>query len=135
LKGNTKEEILNELVTILDKNGKLLNREEVLNDIFQREKTMSTGMQHGIALPHGKSDGVKEMCVAIGLKKDGIDFESIDNEPSKIFIMVVSPKKTQGPHIQFLTSISAILKDEKQRNQIINARSAEEIIGFINYKA
>jgi fructose-specific phosphotransferase system IIA component len=135
LKGNTKDEIITELVDMLDKNGKLLNREEVLNDVFQREKSMSTGMQHGIALPHGKSDGVKEMCVALGVKKAGTDFESIDGEPSKIFIMVVSPKKIQGPHIQFLASINAILKDEKRRNQIINARSAEEIMGFINYKA
>jgi fructose-specific phosphotransferase system IIA component len=132
LKGNTKEEIITELVDLLHKNGKLLNRDEVLADVFQREKTMSTGMQHGIALPHGKSEGVKEMCVALGLKKDGIDFESIDNEPSKLFIMVVSPKKTQGPHIQFLASISAILKDDERRNHIMNAKSAEDIITFIN---
>jgi fructose-specific phosphotransferase system IIA component len=132
VKGNTKEEIIIELVDLLYKNGKLLNRDEVLNDVFQREKVMSTGMQHGIALPHGKSDGVKEMCVAIGLKKEGVDFESIDNEPTKLFIMVVSPKKTQGPHIQFLASISAILQDEERRNQIMNAKSAEEIVAFIN---
>ncbi len=132
LKGNTKDEIITELVDILDKNGKLLNRDEVLNDVFQREKTMSTGMQHGIALPHGKSDGVKDICVALGLKKAGIDFDSIDQEASKLFIMIVSPKKTSGPHIQFLASISAILQDEERRNQIMNAQSAEEIVAFIN---
>jgi fructose-specific phosphotransferase system IIA component len=131
LQGNTKDEIITELVDILDKNGKLSNRDEVLNDVFLREKTMSTGMQHGIALPHGKSDGVKEMCVALGLKKEGIDFDSIDNEKSKLFIMVVSPKKTQGPHIQFLASISGILQDDERRNQIMNAKSTEEIIAFI----
>jgi fructose-specific phosphotransferase system IIA component len=133
LQGNTKDEIITELVDLLHKNGKLLNRDEVLNDVFLREKTMSTGMQHGIALPHGKSDGVKEMCVAIGLKKEGVDFESIDNEPAKLFIMVVSPKKTTGPHIQFLASITAILKDEERRNHIMNAKSANDIIAFINY--
>jgi fructose-specific phosphotransferase system IIA component len=132
LKGNTKEEIISELVDLLNKNGKLLNRDEVLADVFLREKTMSTGMQHGIALPHGKSDGVKDMCVALGLKKEGVDFESIDNEKSKLFIMVVSPKRTQGPHIQFLASISAILQDDERRNQIMNANSAEEIVTIIN---
>jgi fructose-specific phosphotransferase system IIA component len=132
LKGNTKDEIITELVNILDKNGKLLNKAEVLNDVLQREKTMSTGMQHGIALPHGKSDGVKDICVVLGLKKEGIDYDSIDGQPSKLFIMVVSPKKTQGPHIQFLASISAILQDEERRNQIINAKSATEIVAFIN---
>ncbi len=132
LKGETKDEIITELVDLLDKNGKLLNRDEVLKDVFLREKTMSTGMQHGIALPHAKTDGVKDMCVALGIKKEGIDFDSIDGEKSKLFIMVVSPKKTQGPHIQFLASISAILKDEERRDQIMNAQSAEDIITFIN---
>jgi fructose-specific phosphotransferase system IIA component len=133
LQGNTKEEIITELVDLLDKNKKLHNRNEVLNDVLQREKIMSTGMQHGIAMPHAKTDGVKELCVAIGLKKDGVDFESIDGEKSKLFVMVVSSKRNQDPHIQFLASISAILRDEERLHRIMKARSAEEIISFFKY--
>ncbi|MDR2371443.1 MAG: cation:proton antiporter, partial [Treponema sp.] len=68
LVGDTKEEIIAELVDVLDKNGKLKNRGEVLEDVFRREKTMSTGMEHGIALPHAKTDGVDDIAVAVGIK-------------------------------------------------------------------
>ncbi|MDR2631371.1 MAG: cation:proton antiporter, partial [Spirochaetaceae bacterium] len=104
LKGTTKEEIITELVDLLNVRKKLLNRDEALQDVLEREKAMSTGMEHGIALPHGKSEAVADICVAVGIKKEGVDFESLDGEKSRLFILVVSPKRTSGPHIQFLAA-------------------------------
>jgi Kef-type K+ transport system membrane component KefB/mannitol/fructose-specific phosphotransferase system IIA component (Ntr-type) len=127
LKENTKEGIITEMVDLLDAQGKLLDRNEVLGDVLLREKTMSTGMEHGIALPHGKSDAVTDICVAVGLKKAGVDFESLDEEKSRIFILVVSPKKTSGPHLQFLAAIGSILKDETLRKQVIDAGFKEDV--------
>ncbi|MFP3089537.1 cation:proton antiporter [Treponema sp. TIM-1] len=127
LKGNTKEEIITELVDLLDRQGKLLNRDEALRDVLQREKTMSTGMEHGIALPHGKSEAVADICVAVGVKKEGVDFESLDGEKSRLFILMISPKKTSGPHIQFLAAIGAVLKDETLREQVISADFKEDV--------
>jgi fructose-specific phosphotransferase system IIA component len=126
LRGGTKEAIITELVDLLDAQGKLLRREEVLRDVFQREKTMSTGMEHGIALPHGKSDAVQDICVAVGIKKEGVDFGSLDGEKSRLFILVVSPKKTNGPHVQFLAAIASVLKDESLREQVIAADFRED---------
>ncbi|QQO10505.1 cation:proton antiporter [Breznakiella homolactica] len=131
LKGETKDEIITEMVDLLAGQNKLLNRNEVLHDVLQREKTMSTGMQHGIALPHAKTDGVRSMSVAIGIKKDGVNFESLDGEKSRLFIMVVSPKKTSGPHIQFLAAIGAVLKDEGVREHIISADSRDDVITLL----
>jgi fructose-specific phosphotransferase system IIA component len=125
LKGETKEAVLTELVDILAHRGKLDDRDLVLADIFQREKTMSTGMQHGIALPHAKTDGVQDIAVAVGIKKEGIDFESLDGEKSRLFIMVVSPRKTSGPHIQFLAAIGGVLKDDVVREEVIAADDRE----------
>jgi fructose-specific phosphotransferase system IIA component len=125
LKGETKEAVITELVDLLAAQGKLEDRDQVLADVFQREKTMSTGMQHGIALPHGKTEGVLEMAVAVGIKKAGIDFESLDGEKSRLFILLVSPKKTSGPHIQFLAAIGAVLKDDVVREEVIAADSRE----------
>jgi Kef-type K+ transport system membrane component KefB/mannitol/fructose-specific phosphotransferase system IIA component (Ntr-type) len=125
LKGETKEEVLTELVDLLDSEGKLDNRDLVLEDIFQREKNMSTGMQNGIALPHAKSDGVSELCAAVGIKKEGIEFESLDGEKSRLFIMIVSPRKISGPHVQFLAAIGTVLKDDITREEVINAGNAE----------
>jgi mannitol/fructose-specific phosphotransferase system IIA component (Ntr-type) len=126
LKGETKEGILTELVDLLVSRGKIRDRSEVLKDVFQREKSMSTGMEHGIALPHGKSGGVEDICVAVGIKREGIDFGSLDGEKSRLFIMVISPKKTTGPHIQFLAAVGAVLRDEIIREELISAGNREE---------
>jgi fructose-specific phosphotransferase system IIA component len=125
LKAETKDELLVEMVDILAYHGKLDDRDLVLRDVLEREKSMSTGMQNGIALPHAKTDGVSEMAVAVGIKKEGIAFDSMDGEPSRIFVMIASPKKAPGPHIQFLAAISAVLKDEFVREEIIGADSKE----------
>ena len=92
---------------------------------------MSTGMQHGIAIPHGKTDGVTQMCTAIGIKKEGVDFESLDKLPAKIFIMVVSPKKSSGPHLQFLASITNILKNPGTIEKMLEATKSSEIKSIV----
>lgn len=132
LKGNTKEEILSELVRLLDASGNVTDHDRLLSDVMARESIMSTGMQHGIALPHGKSDGISEMTVAIGIKREGIDFDSLDKEPTKLFILVASPKKDSGPHVQFLAAISGILKNEEMTKKIIAAKTANEVAALLN---
>jgi mannitol/fructose-specific phosphotransferase system IIA component (Ntr-type) len=127
LKGETKEEIITELVDVLAYRGKLLDRNLALKDVLERENTMSTGMQNGIALPHAKSDGAGDLAVAVGIKKEGVDFESIDGERSRLFILVVSPRKVSGPHVQFLAAIGTVLKDDATREEVINAGSPEVV--------
>ena len=134
LKGETKEEVISEMVDMLAAHGKLMDRDMVLNDVLEREKTMSTGMESGVALPHGRTDGIADLEVAVGVKKEGIDFGAMDNEKSKIFILVVSPKKSSGPHIQFLAAISAILMDENVREALMNASSPEEAAKLLHAK-
>jgi fructose-specific phosphotransferase system IIA component len=134
LKGNDKNAVLNELVDMLVAAGKIEDRSQAIADVLQREQSMSTGMQNGIALPHAKTDGVKDICVAVGFKREGLDFGSIDGEKSTIFIMVVSPKKTSGPHLQFLAAIGSVLKDEALRDQILRAESREDVAAFLRMK-
>jgi fructose-specific phosphotransferase system IIA component len=134
LKANDKDGIITELVDLLAAQGKLTNRDEVLHDVFEREKSMSTGMEHGIALPHGKTDGVDDLTVAVGIKKDGVDFGSLDGEQSRLFIMVVSPRKTTGPHIQFLAAISSVLRDEAMRTKLFEATDPEVVAALLRGK-
>lgn len=128
LKGETKEDILKELVLLLTNSGFVQNWEKVLADVTAREKTMSTGMQRGIALPHAKSDGVTSACIAIGIKKEGIEFESLDQKPSKLFVLVVSPKKTSSPHLQHLSSLAAILNKDKIVEDLISSKNPKVLI-------
>jgi mannitol/fructose-specific phosphotransferase system IIA component (Ntr-type) len=125
LKGQTKEEIIAELVDILASRGRLLDRDLVLKDVLEREAIMNTGMEHGIALPHAKTDGADELLVAMGIKKDGVDFGSVDGEKSRLFILMISPKVATVPYLEFLAAVGAALQDDAAREAVINAPSAE----------
>jgi len=131
LKGRTKVEIISELVDILEAKGKLINRDQVLADVLEREQAMSTGMEYGIALPHGKTDGIADTKVAIGIKKSGVHFDSTDGIPARLFILIVSPKKSSGLHVQFLAAIGSILGDEAFRESVINAKTPQEAVELL----
>ncbi|HCC37308.1 MAG TPA: sodium:proton exchanger [Treponema sp.] len=131
LKGETKTEIITELIDLLAAGGKLQNRDCALADVLERENSMSTGMENGIALPHGKTEGVEDIAVAVGVKKAGVNFESMDGELSRLFILIVSPKKATGPHIQFLSAIGAVLQNAAVREAAINASSADELVNLL----
>ncbi|MBP3450270.1 MAG: cation:proton antiporter [Spirochaetaceae bacterium] len=126
-KAETKDDLLKEMVLLLTNTGNVRDWEMVLSDVLSREKIMSTGMEKGIAIPHAKSDGVIAPCVAVCVKKDGIDFGSIDKEPSKIFFMIVSPKKANSPHLQMLASISSIVRNKETLSKILEAKNSDEI--------
>jgi Kef-type K+ transport system membrane component KefB/mannitol/fructose-specific phosphotransferase system IIA component (Ntr-type) len=134
LKGETKEEVITELVDILATQGKILNRDLVLNDVLEREKTMSTGMSNGIALPHAKTDGTEDLEVAVGIKKEGIDFGASDGNRSRLIVLVASSKKAAGPHIQFLAAIGALLRDRELCEEIINSGSPEKAAELLHKK-
>ncbi len=133
LKSDNKTDIINELLQLLEDAGKLNDPKACRKAVFDREATMSTGMQHGIAIPHGKSPGVDSLKAAVGIKKEGVEFESIDGEPCTIFIMVVSPKNSTGPHIQFLSSISAILNSEEARKSILESDTDKKLLYNLRY--
>jgi mannitol/fructose-specific phosphotransferase system IIA component (Ntr-type) len=109
----------------------LQNRDQVLADVFEREASMSTGMEFGIALPHGKSDGVDDTTIAVGIKKEGANFDSMDGQPSRLFILIVSPKTVTGLHVQFLAAIGSILGDEALREAVINAATPQEAVDLL----
>ncbi len=127
LKSETKEDLLKEMVMVLTNSGKVRDWEHVYKDVLDREKIMSTGMDKGIAIPHAKSEGVVSACVAVGIKKEGIDFDALDKQPSKIFFLIVSPKKANSPHLQILASVSSIVRNKETLEKIFNANNAEEI--------
>ena len=126
LKGETKKDVINELICLLANEGKLRNREQALADVLERESSMSTGMELGVALPHGKTEGADDTIVAVGIKKSGINFDSMDGQPSRIIILIVSPKTSVGLHVQFLAAIGAILLEEPLREALINAATPQE---------
>ena len=112
----------------------LLNRDEALDAVLKRERTQSTGTGAGIAIPHGKCNAVKELVMAIGIARDPIEFESIDDKPVSILILLISPTNQTGYHIQALAMISRLMLLEEFRYRIENASSADEIYSLIESK-
>ncbi len=127
LKGNTKDEIIEEMIDMLVADGKIKNRQQALQAVRDRENKMSTGMQHGIAIPHGKTNAVDNLVVALALKKEGIDFGALDGKPCKIFIMTISPRGRTGPHISYLSDISKLLNNADIREKLLNAQNEDEM--------
>jgi PTS system nitrogen regulatory IIA component len=132
LKGTTKEEIINELLDILVRENKVQDRKAALDAIMDREQKMSTGMKHGIAIPHGKSNTLENLVACIGISDNPVDFDALDHEPCRIFIMTLSPVEKTGPHLQFLAEVSLLFKSSEKRNEILNAKSAEEVIRVLS---
>lgn len=131
LKAETKEELLAEMVDLLANSGHVQDKAAVLKAVAEREKRMSTGMQNGIAIPHGKTDAVDCLIAALGIKRDGIDFGALDGQPSTIFVMTVSPDSRTGPHIQFLAEVSRPLNDASTRSRILAATAPEEVLHLL----
>lgn len=131
LQGDSKFQIIEELLDRLHTNKKILNREMALEDVLARESYLSTGLENGLAIPHAKTDGVSELIASFGIKKEGIDFESLDGKPAKLIFLVLSPRDTSGPHIQALAIIARTLKDRQIRERILKAESPEEVADLI----
>jgi fructose-specific phosphotransferase system IIA component len=134
LEGTNKESVIKELVDMLDSCHSLLNKEQVFQAVITRESTKSTGIGFGIAIPHGKCSGVKELVMAIGISHKGIDFQSIDNKPVHIVVLLASPIDRTGPHIQALARISRLMLDEDFKNKLQSAQSADELYKLISEK-
>jgi PTS system nitrogen regulatory IIA component len=131
LKATTKDGVIENLVDMLVSAGKIKDRLEALRAVLEREKKMSTGMQSGIAIPHGKTDSVDELVAAFGIKHAGVEFDSLDGLPARIFVMTLCPTTRTGPHIQFLAEISRQLNDPTIRERLLQATSAEEILNIL----
>lgn len=127
LRGQTKAEIIEELLDILVSSGVVLDQAAALKALREREARMPTALQNGIALPHAKTDAVDRLIAALATKPEGVEFGSIDGKPTTIFVMTLSPLNRAGPHIQFLAEIGRLLGDEQIRTQVLNARTPDEV--------
>ncbi|NLH15425.1 MAG: PTS sugar transporter subunit IIA [Phycisphaerae bacterium] len=129
-----KDSAITELIDLLASSGHLLDRNSVLEAVMVREQTRSTGIGSGIAIPHGKCAGVKELVMAIGIISDPIDFDSIDHKPVSIIVLLVSPMDRTGPHIQALARISRLLLDEELKAKLEKATSPSQVYELISVK-
>lgn len=131
---SNKEEAIDHLVNLLDQSGKLNDKEIYKESVLNREAQSTTGIGDGVAIPHGQSEGVKTAGLSAMVVKEGLDFKSLDGQPTYLFFMIGAPKDSGGAHLQALAQLSTLLMEEDFRNALINASSKEEFLQLIDAK-
>lgn len=133
LKAKDKKGILDELVApIVPLTG--ASHEELVKVLMDRERLGSTGIGGGIGIPHGKLRALDQLVLGFGLSRRGADFESMDNRPTHIFFLLLTPESSAGLHLKMLARISRLLKNEEFKSQLMQASRPEEIIDIIREK-
>jgi len=128
LKGKTKEEVLLELIELVDKSEEVEDIAKLKESIFYRESLMSTGIGLGIAIPHVRIEGVKDLVVAVGISHDGIpDYESLDGQTIKIIVMILAGENQHKEYIKLLSQIVSRLKSNNVIEALVNAKNIDEI--------
>ena len=130
LKSQNKKGILEELVAPLTgRTG--MNSEDLVRVLMERERLGSTGIGGGVGIPHGKIKDLEALVLGFGLSRKGIDFESIDGEPTHIFFVLITPEDSTGLHLKLLARISRILKNDHFKERLLNAADRDEIFEII----
>lgn len=132
LEGTTREEIIDELIEKLDESGILTSKQQFRQAILTREKEGTTGIGMNIAIPHGKTNAVKRPAIAFGIKRDGVDWKSLDGSVSKLIFMIAVPESGAGDmHLKILQMISRKLMNEEFRNQLLNIKTKREALELL----
>lgn len=128
LKGETKEDIINELINLYKDNDKVTDIEKVRTAVIEREKIMSTGVGKGFALPHGKTESVNDIIAAFGKSSRPINYQSLDQQPVHLVFLLVGKDNLVSSHIKLLSRISRMMNKEEFREKLKSLNTAEEIM-------
>ena len=133
LKSTYKSGVLAELADLLVANGAIqaARRDAILAALIERETKMSTGMQSGVAIPHAKTPLVDHFISAVALSGRGVNFDSLDGQPTHIFVLTISPDTEIGGYIRFLADISRQLSSRAVREKLLEARTPEAMVAAL----
>jgi len=130
LKAQNKKGILEELVVpVAEIAG--VSQQDLTRVLMERERLGSTGIGGGIGIPHGKMKSLESLVLGFGLSRKGVDFESLDGQPTHIFFLLVTPENSTGLHLKLLARISRILKNDPFKSRLLEAVDSDEILGII----
>ncbi len=123
-----KNELLDTMVELAAESGNILDVEEARERVFAREKLMSTGVGNGVALPHAKTNKIKKTVGAFAVLSEPVDYDSLDEEPVKIVLLILGKETNVGEHLKLLSNISKLLGKESFIGDILNAETSDDIL-------
>ena len=131
LTGTSKTEIIRELIQVMKAAGRIDDAERVYNTIMEREAKGSTGLELGIAVPHAKTEAVDNLTIVIGISPEGVDFDALDGELSKIFFLMLAPPDQSGPHIEALSEIARLARSSVFLRTLAGSKTPEEVVELL----
>jgi fructose-specific phosphotransferase system IIA component len=132
LKSTTRDDVIKELVGFLKNKHKISKDKELNERLLQREQLGSTAIGDGVAIPHCKMKGIKNPIVMLSISKRGVDFHSLDGEPSHLFFLVVSSPDNPSVNLQILAAIAQLVrKSERLKDRIIGAENTKSVLEVI----
>ncbi len=136
LEAEDKFEAIEELVDVLIESHEIpiSKRDHIVECVVQREKSMSTGMEHGVALPHGSSDRVNDIVGVLGIAPKGIAFESLDGLPAKIIILLILPRQKFQAHVRTLAGIAHLMSNPEFRDALVATESIDSVLDLIEHE-
>lgn len=132
LEGTAKEKIIEEMVDLITESNRSSDRSKILNAVLEREAVMSTGVGDEVAIPHAKTDGLEDIVAALGITREPVDFQSVDDKPVRLVWLLVGPQDKTGPHLKALSRISRLMHKKPFREHLLNTKSPQEIIQAIS---
>ena len=129
---NSKQDAINKLVDLMVKNGNLTDKEKYTQVVLKREEEGSTGIGEGIAIPHGKTDAVSKPGLSAMVINDGVEFDSLDGQPAKLLFLIAAPNTKDNVHLDVLSRLSTLLMDTEFRKSLMEAKTPEEFLRYID---
>ncbi len=132
LEAEDKKTLLGRLAEVLSRSVAGLEREELMDVLLARESIMSTGIGLGIAVPHARLKSVERPILAVGISRQGVAYDSLDDKPVHIVVMIVVPAESQKQYLRILARVTLLLKNAKLRARLLDAKDAEEVFQILS---
>jgi fructose-specific phosphotransferase system IIA component len=125
-----KNDLIEQMILLAGKSGNIIDIEEVRNEVFDREKIMTTGVGKGIALPHAKTNAIRSTTAALGILAEAVDYDSLDDKEVNIALLLLGMEGQIGEHLRLLSKISRLMGNEFFRTELLNSKSALDVLNL-----
>ncbi|MEW6050192.1 MAG: PTS sugar transporter subunit IIA [Candidatus Zixiibacteriota bacterium] len=132
LKSSSKDGVIQELVDLAATSNMIKDRNELLEDVRERENLVTTGVGYGVAFPHAKTRAAKGIVITFGRSHKGVEFEAMDHKPVHLFFLIAAPEDAIGAHLNVMARLSFLMKSEENRQKLMQANSPGDVLALMD---